>query len=668
MVENLKRTTIWNYALGIIFFFSLVHYWGFYEDAGRYLLQVVNYLHPERFVNDVPFMYGNQDSFTIYSPIVAVVFNLLGVNCGGVVLTLFGQVLWCVAAMMLMTSWCKKMNKPQWVLPLFVISVTTFINKLYGSGSYFPVIDHILVARFFAYGFMLLGLATFFHDKRAVPMAFFIMAFLFHPLIGGWALPLWVLYTFPKYRNPFLILFLLLPLTGFFNEGRFSFYTKEDIAVTSCFTPVLNDVFLFAFVLLFWLLASIMIKNNSLALFARSMFWVSFTGIYYTFVGAYVGHKLLFQAQPYRVLLLAFIPMIPAAAALVQEESLNVYKKYVLNWLNRYPKTEKIFCASCLLLFVFVAGLNNFIHLAFEQNFGGVDWAVALVSVPEKFYALQKFALAALSLLCFSRNQKGLALAFIFGLFNAEVVILPLVAMILFLIPSIGGVLKKNLCALMVVSAFFEKLMALPNSPLLENLWMNLVIFVMLYMSALCVIGHNKGLFSKIILALTIGFFCFWDVVKWDSRDESQQLIERQMDSFWDKPVFSQVKDRGRMLFVVSQEFPLQSRFAFLTGTYADETINIGEIFFPLQGIEANRRKNALLRGDSIMGDFSRYGEKIRMVYSDEGVLIQRALFLCAIDDISYFATDYKNIQMDKADSTYLNIQEKWVFLYQCPN
>ena len=70
------------FSVGLVLFFSVIRYYGFYEDAGRYLLQVVNYLHPERFVDDVPFMFGNQDSYTLFSPFMALVFKVFGVNGG----------------------------------------------------------------------------------------------------------------------------------------------------------------------------------------------------------------------------------------------------------------------------------------------------------------------------------------------------------------------------------------------------------------------------------------------------------------------------------------------------------------------------------------------------------------------------------------------------------
>lgn len=85
-MSELKKYSIF-YSIAIFFFFSIARYFGYAEDAGRYLLQVVNYLHPERFVNDVPFMYGNQDSFTIFSPFISLFYKAFGVNAGGMVAT-----------------------------------------------------------------------------------------------------------------------------------------------------------------------------------------------------------------------------------------------------------------------------------------------------------------------------------------------------------------------------------------------------------------------------------------------------------------------------------------------------------------------------------------------------------------------------------------------------
>ena len=165
---------------------------------------------------------------------------------------------------------------------------------------------------------------------------------------------------------------------------------------------------------------------------------------------------------------------------------------------------------------------------------------------------------------------------------------------------------------------------------------------------------------------LTIAAFAVWDVAKWDVRNESRILDERQMDAFFDQTAFPQIQDRGKILFVENGESPLQSRFKFLTGTYADETINIGEIFYKGQFLEARFRKNVLLLGDTILGNWGNYTRRIAEVYANLDTLLTRVNFLCDIDAIAYFVSDYADMPLPKQDSLYLSVKNKYVYLYEC--
>ena len=138
------------------------------------------------------------------------------------------------------------------------------------------------------------------------------------------------------------------------------------------------------------------------------------------------------------------------------------------------------------------------------------------------------------------------------------------------------------------------------------------------------------------------------------------------MDVFFAETIFPQIKDRGRILFVENGESPLQSRFKFLTGTYADETINIGEVFFKGQYFEAMHRKNALLLGDTILGNWENYSERIAKVYANPDTLWARVNNLCEFHEIKHFVTDYANMPLFKVDSVFLDVKQKYVWLYEC--
>ena len=172
--------------------------------------------------------------------------------------------------------------------------------------------------------------------------------------------------------------------------------------------------------------------------------------------------------------------------------------------------------------------------------------------------------------------------------------------------------------------------------------------------------------YFAIPLALLVSVIILYDIRRWDVRDEIQVLDERQMDAFFAETIFPQIKDRGRILFVEDKETPLQSRFKFLTGTYADETINIGEIFFKGQYFEAMRRKNALLLGDTVLGDWGIYSERIAKVYANPDTLLARVNNLCKFHEITHFATDYANMHLLKVDSVFLDVKQKYMWLYEC--
>ena len=164
-----KRFVI--YLSGLLFFFAFVHYSGYVLDAVLYLLQAVNYLHPERFVHDVPFMFGNQDSFTIYSPIVAKVFELFNVDFGGRLLTFCLQFFWGIGAICFIEKWCSHFGCKKWTLPVFAVFLIAMTATRYGCGSWtLPIVEPILMARFFSELFAFFALAFFFHKNKYISL------------------------------------------------------------------------------------------------------------------------------------------------------------------------------------------------------------------------------------------------------------------------------------------------------------------------------------------------------------------------------------------------------------------------------------------------------------------------------------------------------------------
>ncbi len=665
---SLLKNKWFVYIAGLAFFFTLFRYYGYFEDAGRYLLQVVHFLYPERFVDDVPFMYGNQDNFTVFSPLLVVFFKVFGVNYGGIIAVLLLELFWGISAITLFVRWTKQWGQPAWALPAFVACLVVLTNELYGCAAYFPIIDHILVARFAAEGFVILGLAFLWSKNRYVSLVLFLLASALHPLMGGWGIPLWILYHFPKVRWPLTVAVLLFPLSGFLHLGRLDFFSEGWFGPWLPYTPTGEDALVFSGILVFWWLVWKFSKNFEVSRFASVIFWLCLVGIYWQYAGIGLRHQLLVQAQPYRVLWLTFVPMVPVAALCLWDYFREC--SALSRWLESHTGwVRTLFVVS--LAFLVVSGfLGNMVQLALEQNVGRPDLALYLMDLPARLVPFHKFVLVLLVVVCLAERRFWLAIAFGLSLFNGCLTILPMIAIVFFLIPAITGRLRDLLVAFAVVVSFTEYLSALQSSPLLgsgvqSSAFLAMLFVLVLWIACLC---RGSGLGALWIpFAIMVAVFAVWDVAKWDVRDELRLWDERQMDAFFDKPVFPQVQERGRILFVENGEFPLQSRFKFLTGTYADETINIGEVFYRGHFLDARFRKNALLLGDTVLGVWGDYSKRIADVYANPDTLLSRVRYLCGLGEITHFATDYGNMPLPRQDSVFLDVKQKFVWLYGCP-
>ena len=667
MIDLLKKRWF-VYTAGMAFFFVLFRYYGYFEDAGRYLLQVVHFLHPDRFVDDVPFMFGNQDSFTIFSPLMIAFFKLFGVNHGGMVAVFLFEFLWGIAAITLAVRWTTRWSVPTWALPVFVVTLVVFTNKMYGSGAYFPIIDHILVARFIAEIFILFGLAFLWSHNRFVSLGMFLLASVFHPLMGGWGIPLWLLYHYPKWRLPLMIGALLAPLTGLLRSGRLDFYPADWFGGGLPFAPTGEDALFFTCVLVFWWIVWKFCKELSVSNFAAVLFWITLAGIFLQYAGIGFRHQLLVQVQPYRVLWLSFVPMVPIASLCLLQffREPSCFSK----WLDVRPRFARLVFGLSLAFFVASAFLGNIVQLALEQDIGSAEVALRIMEFSEQLILVHKAVLFCLALICLAQRRFWFAFAFGLSLINGCFTILPMIAVVLYLFPSIKGWLWKFLVSISIVYSFAEYLSALPASPLLgSGLLASLLLAVMFaaVLGIFCFCKSRGQRFLWLPLAVITVLLVAWNIIYWDVREESRELDERQMDSFFEESIFPQVKDRGRILFVENGESPLQSRFKFLTGTYADETINVGELFYRGQFQEAVKRKNMLLLGDSVIRDWGNYTQRIAKVYANQDTLLARVFYLCSIGEVSHFVTDYADMPLPKEDSLFLGVKQKYVWLYECP-
>lgn len=698
------------YLCSVLLFLTFVRYKGYDFDAALYLLQVMNYLQPERFVNDVPFMFGNQDSFSLFSPIVAAAFKIFGVNIGGIVTTLFLQLAFASSIIALVYRWFKSVDAIKWIFPVILLMFALLANKEYGPpGFYLPMFEPVLVARLFSEVLVIAGFIFFFEKNRYASLVLFVFASLMHPLMGGWALVLWLFYHFPKWRIPVLAITFFSPLSGFLHVGRLDFYPSDWKPIF--FRPDWDDILLYSGLLIFWLAMFRHFKEGKFAGLSISLFWVSLAGFYLQFAGSYLEHIFLFQIQPFRVQWLSTILVIPVFAVFVHDclengEKINLrnYAGIALGlcsvagnqWalllagcllvicspIGLYDKIElpsrwiKIFFAAGLVFLLINSVLCNFIQLSIEQGVGNTNLAVSWMSIPGYLSVVERILLISFALICISQKKYGYALIFGVAFCCNGLKILPLVGLILYLIPNLNISMKKFLLACSISVSFFEILNSIHKPNSLEQLPLEnapvacVALFVVLtvaFLGQMSIRKDSHGRITLVPLIVLLVSLSAWDVYRWDSRNEDAVLNEKQMDAFFKGLIFPQVEDRGKILFTVDYESPIPSRMNFMTGAYADESIYVGEVFYKGQFLESNRRRNALLRGSSQMGSLSRYSEKMIRIYHNPDTLLARVEYLCGANEITHFVTDYANMSLTKEDSVFLEVKRKYVWLYGCP-
>ena len=684
------------------------------------MLQVMNYLQPERFVNDVPFMFGNQDTFSIFSPIIALVFKILGVNNGGMAATFFTLFVLGSSLIALVCKWARLFNAESWRAPIVFALFILLADKKYGSGSfYLPLFEPYLVARVLSEVLMVGGLVFFFDKNRYVSLFFFLLASLMHPLMGGWALLLWSLYHIPKTRIPVLILAVLVPLSGFLHIGRLDFYPDDWRPLY--ISPIWEEFVIYLGNLAFWLAMYRHFKVSLLSKISISLFWVSLIGFYLQFMGSYTEHLLLYQVQPFRVQWLCLIPVVPIFALFIRDllkEECNLtlcdYAGIVLGlcsiagfqWLERSVVAGGLWLVLLVVCLTFVctsvgkcdnirlpriwmkilfpfslaflfasSAVNNYFKLAIEQGIGNVGLIVSWVKLPDYLSVIEMLLLLSLSLICVIQKKYWFALLFAVSFCDGNLKILPIVGVVLYLIPSLSFVTKTGLLSFALSFSFLEILNSMYRFNSLEALPLEgvpqasvglFLILMAVFYWLLLLRGCWATKKTVVPLLVLLVSLVAWDVYKWDSRSETIIANERQMDQFFENMIFPQVHNRGKLLFSVDCEVPKQSRINFMTGAYADESIYVGEVFYKEQYMESNRRRKALLMGNSQKGSLVNFGAQMMQVYSNPDTLLSRVHYLCAEGEITHFATDYSNMPLPKEDSVFLDVKQKYVWLYRC--
>ncbi len=168
------------------------HPWrGLWHDAVLYAVQALRHLYPANFQNDLYFLHGSQDAYTLFSPLYAAAIRMSGLEAAGLILQGIGSLLWVGAAVFLLRPILRGL--PFWLgLTMLFIWPTD-----YGPDpAILRIGESFLTPRLFAESLGMFGLGCFVRGRTTWGMVPACIAFALHPLVACGPLLAGVFYLF----------------------------------------------------------------------------------------------------------------------------------------------------------------------------------------------------------------------------------------------------------------------------------------------------------------------------------------------------------------------------------------------------------------------------------------------------------------------------------------
>lgn len=706
MIDFLKKPWV-IFLVAIPFFFCMNRYLGILIDGPLYVLQVMHRWFPERFVGDPPFMFGNQDSFTIFSPVYGIFLKYLPVDVAAMAVTFIIQLLFAIAFIMLVRAFAKLNGFEHWTLPL---SLVFFSLYCFGSGKalifFSMLVESYPVPRTLAVAFAILGLSFLFHKNKWITPIIVLIGMAFHPLMAGWVLPLWLFYYFPKTRIPVIVVSALFPLAGYIGVIPFSPYPDgwyyKQLTYRPCMEYILRFSVYIAFFVLFVKKLSV---NEQICKFCYSVLIVTSIAFYWYLWTGINRFILLYQFQTWRAEWLCIV----AAYVLFSLIACNVWTRYketrsLTTWdiapiplgitlftdthtleglvlagillflpskkidkkiatiLALYYPVFNLFASGLLCLFYLGAPFLKIIDFSIMQNaYYNYTFATIAVSVAYGVYSLRK------------REWLSVILFALYLCFP-QFLILPIYAILWPYLKKWQKIVLPIVILLDGLWGFEYRIRTIPieSLNLLETL--GLVLFICCGALVVILCKKQKETLARCIVLFPLLFLIPYATINWDSRDEQQKIEEAGLDQFKQQTAFPQIADRGKIFFYVNGYLREYSRLLFLTGSYADTRTTVGEVFSEGHHKESVKRLRALIYKNAPEKKFSNMTErsiKVKSFFRDSltipSLLIDRVNFLCASKEITHLVSDFYDLPYVKQDSVRMNVLNNDVYLYKCP-
>jgi hypothetical protein len=151
---------------------------GIWHDGRLYAAQAMHLLYPEQFKNDLFFLFGSQDKFTVFSPLYAAAIKAFGLDSASRLLQVAGSALWLGGAYYLLSGMLRGVML--WVALAWLLLLPTD----YDPFKSFCLIEPYLTPRIFAEALTMLAIACLLRGKWRWLGLLLPLSLATHPLVA----------------------------------------------------------------------------------------------------------------------------------------------------------------------------------------------------------------------------------------------------------------------------------------------------------------------------------------------------------------------------------------------------------------------------------------------------------------------------------------------------
>lgn len=693
---------VFLFLLAIPFFFAVNRYNGIIIDGPLYVLQVINSMFPERFVGDIAFAYGNQDSFSLFTPLYRFFILQFGVEAGSRILCFLLQMGFAFAwALCIKVFWERHGDKKL----LTSVALCFLCMGVYAFGmplaqtEFLRFVESYAVSRLASVLFGILGIAFLLKDCKIKSLLFFLLGALMHPLMAGWGLPLWLFVYFPVTLKPVVVLSFLLPFSAFIGKGVLNFYPEGWLTRPFNFAPSYDDIAQFViYSAFFGIFVRRMVLDDFLKKFAQAVAVVVGIAVYWWIWGGLAHHVFLYQVQCFRIEWICQVITLPLFVLLAYSR----YKLYRISKnITTYDFALAMFALALFLpmhliefavlglvlvlrkerplplpLLQIVFLFTSLIALCYQTYLQMYLEGLPLIMfrnlsdayrIADSLVLAEGILSATIAVYMFYRKRIELSIALVVFCILPSLQLLPLFVSFAWISPKIKRSYFVLLCLVAIAEGALNgggrlTLMPIPGPFVL--------VLILWGVFAFCIIAQRKFKLSIapilfFIITCLLVAFC-----RWDARPEEMVVSEKQMDSFVKFDIFEhhpEINDRGKVFYYVKGFAVAMPRLQFLNGGYYDDNSLTGAVFFEKQYREGNRRRNNLLlkNDDGELSDYAQYRNFAGSFLSQRDSLLDRVSDLCGKGEITHVVSDcdLPNVVLD---SIPLDVMQKKAYLYSC--